>query len=252
MPKVLEAFIIAFILCQVALLATTVFMHRALAHRALTLSGPVKAVFRVIVWMLTGMRPRQWVAVHRKHHAFTDIVGDPHSPVLEGFWTVQLNNAALYRRCVRDGDVVKRYARDVPADRWDRVLFDHAILGLAFSYAIGWLIFGWEVVLLAAAFHAALYLLLNAAVNAVGHAFGKRVYDNQATNNQWLAFLVLGEGLHNNHHAAPANAKLAHASREIDPGWWFISLLVRTGQARIRLNDLHLVEREPRIKASAG
>ncbi|MGH9303660.1 MAG: hypothetical protein ACRDZ5_04500, partial [Acidimicrobiales bacterium] len=93
---------------------------------------------------------------------------------------------------------------------------------------------------------------LNAAVNAIGHAYGRRVYDNKATNNQWLAFLAWGEGLHNNHHAAPANAKLAHKRREIDPGWLFISLLVRFGQAKVRLNNLRIVERpQRRLETSA-
>ncbi|MGH9303570.1 MAG: fatty acid desaturase, partial [Acidimicrobiales bacterium] len=209
MPKVLEAFVIGFVICQIAILGTTVYMHRALAHKSLTLSKPVTWVFRFMIWLLVGMRPRQWVAVHRKHHAFTDMPGDPHSPSIEGFWNVQINNGSLYRRCIRNTDVVERYARDVPHDKWDEMLLDHAVLGIALSLVIAWLIFGWEIALMAAGFHAVLYLLLNAAVNAIGHAYGRRVYDNKATNNQWLAFLAWGEGLHNNHHAAPANAKLA-------------------------------------------
>ena len=64
------------------------------------------------------------------------------------------------------------------------------------------LIFGWELALVAAGVHAAYYLLAGGAINAVGHRFGRRPFDNLATNNQWLAWLVVGEGLHNNHHAA--------------------------------------------------
>ena len=67
--------------------------------------------------------------------------------------------------------------------------------------------------------HVNLYLGGSAAVNAIGHHFGRRPYDNCAGNLQWLAFLTAGEGLHNNHHAAPTSAKLAHRWYEIDPGW---------------------------------
>jgi stearoyl-CoA desaturase (delta-9 desaturase) len=72
--------------------------------------------------MLVGMRPRQWVAVHRKHHAFTDTPRDPHSPVVLGYARVQFANALLYKKVARDPEQVARYARDLPADRWDRLL----------------------------------------------------------------------------------------------------------------------------------
>ena len=87
-----------FAVTLIANIATTVFLHRSLSHRALTLSAPVRFVFRVLTWITTGIRPRQWVAVHRKHHAFTDVEGDPHSPVLLGWVRVQMKNVALYRR----------------------------------------------------------------------------------------------------------------------------------------------------------
>ena len=82
----------------VAFVASTVYLHRGLAHRAVTFKRPVTEAFRFLVWITTGIRPRQWVAVHRKHHAFTDVEGDPHSPVLLGWFKVQRSNVALYRR----------------------------------------------------------------------------------------------------------------------------------------------------------
>src|SRR5918993_1740959 len=78
--------------------ATTVYLHRTLSHRALALHPAVDQVFRFLVWVTTGIRPRQWVAVHRKHHAFTDVEGDPHSPVIHGWIKVQMLNVAMYRR----------------------------------------------------------------------------------------------------------------------------------------------------------
>ena len=225
---------IAFVLTQIANVATTVYLHRSLAHRAVTLSPALNLVSRVTVWLLTGIRPRQWAAVHRKHHAFTDEDADPHSPAQLGWGRVQLTNVFLYRRVARDEDQVAKYARDLPPTRLDRYLLDHALLGLGITTLLLVIVFGWTTGLLAAGLHFVLYLNLSAAVNAVAHTFGKRPYENSATNLQWLAFLTCGEGLHNNHHAAPTSARFSLARGQIDPGWWFIRLARRFGHAEIR------------------
>ncbi len=218
----------------VANVATTVFLHRALAHRALTLRGPVRFAFRVLIWISTGIKPREWVAVHRKHHAYTDVEGDPHSPVLLGWRRVQFTNVVLYRRAARDPETL-RYARDLPSDRWDRVLFDRSLLGLAIGIAILTVALGPAAGGLVAFGHTVLYIGGSAAVNGIGHHFGRRPYSNGAGNLQWLAFLTAGEGLHNNHHAAPTSAKLSHRWYEIDPGWWCIKVLTWVRLASVRL-----------------
>jgi stearoyl-CoA desaturase (Delta-9 desaturase) len=242
MTRALLAIVVGFATAQVATLLTTIYLHRALSHRALTLSPGVSSVLRVLIWISTGIRPRQWVAVHRKHHAFTDVEGDPHSPVLLGWKRVQLDNVGLYRAVATDPEQVARYARDLPADRWDRLLFDRSWLGLTIGIVPLVLLLGPAAGLLAAGVHAGSYLALNAAVNAVTHTFGTRPHPNTATNLQWLALLTSGEGLHNNHHAAPTSAKLAFASGEIDPGWWVIRLLQRAGWATVRHDRPHLKE----------
>lgn len=219
---------------QVANFTTTIFLHRALAHRAVGLAPPVRAVARVLTWVTTGIRPREWAAVHRRHHAFTDVEGDPHSPVLLGWVRVQLTNAALYRRAARDGTTVARYARDIPADRWDRALFDRAWLGLGIGIALLIVVLGPVWGLVAAVWHTVTYLSLNAAVNAIAHTFGKRPHDNTATNLQWLAWLTAGEGLHNNHHAAPTTARLAFRRGEFDPAWPVIRVLRRLRLVTVR------------------
>jgi stearoyl-CoA desaturase (delta-9 desaturase) len=159
------------------------------------------------------------VAVHRKHHAHTDAEGDPHSPHLLGWVRVQLGNVGLYRAVAGDPAQVARYARDLPADRWDRALFDRAWLGLGLGVVGLCLVLGPWVGLAAAAVHTVLYLQLNAAVNAVTHTFGRRPHGNGATNLQSLAWLTAGEGLHNNHHAVPTSAKLSFRPGQIDPAW---------------------------------
>lgn len=234
----------AFAVTQLATFTTTLYLHRAAAHRALTLRPAPRFMFRAVTWITTGLRPREWVAVHRFHHATTDTADDPHSPMYLGFWKVQLGNAALYRTALRDGSLVRKYARDLGPDRLDRALFDRGWLGLAIGIGVLIVGLGWLPGLVAAGVHAVGYLLLNAAINAVGHSWGRRPHPNTATNNQWLAWLTAGEGLHNNHHAAPTSARLALQRGEVDPGWWVVRFLVLT-----RLADVRLAE--PRLKAAA-
>lgn len=246
---IVTAVCVGFGVSTLANTATTVYLHRALSHRGLTLSRPVSMVFRTVIWLTTGIKPRQWVAVHRKHHAYTDEDGDPHSPVLLGWKTVQARNVALYRAALSDSSILDRYARDLPDDKWDRLFFNHKNTGLLLGTGILILALGPVTGFLAAFAHANIYLAGNAAVNALGHHFGRRPYDNQATNLQWLAFCTMGEGLHNNHHAAPSSPRLSHRRTEIDPGWWVIRTLVALRLATLRFPDIRLT---PRAKAGAA
>src|SRR6187399_308714 len=115
MRTVLLALVIGVSISVMANMVTTVFLHRALAHRALVLRPPATHAFRFLTWVATGIRPRQWVAVHRKHHAFTDVEGDPHSPVLHGWVTVQMKNVAMYRKEANNPHTIERYSKDLPA-----------------------------------------------------------------------------------------------------------------------------------------
>src|SRR3954451_3274108 len=234
------AVVVACVVTQIALFATTVYLHRVSSHRALSLHPIVAWSFRFTLWITTGIRPREWVAVHRKHHAYTDVEGDPHSPRLLGWVAVQFGNVGLYRKVSTDAAQVRRYARDMPPDKWDRALFDRPWLGLSVGIGALVVVFGPWIGLLAAALHAGMYLGLNASINAVTHTFGRQPYDNTATNLQWLALLTMGEGLHNNHHAAPTSAKFALRKREIDLAWPAIALATRLRLARIRHDEVKL------------
>jgi stearoyl-CoA desaturase (delta-9 desaturase) len=241
-PPVLLGVILGLAVCQLATLVTTVYLHRGLSHRSLTFGPVLSWVLRVVTWITTGIRPRQWVAVHRKHHAHTDVDGDPHSPLLEGFAAVQLGNVGLYRKVAKDEAQVARYARDLPPDRWDRAVFDHALVGLGIGIALLWLLWGPVVAVVASVVHTVTYLLLNAAVNAVGHVWGKQPHDNTAHNSQLLALLTSGEGLHNNHHHMATAPRLAMQRGEIDPGWWFIRAARRLGLLTVRERKAERVE----------
>ncbi|MGI9608070.1 MAG: fatty acid desaturase [Acidimicrobiales bacterium] len=231
---VLWGILVGFVLTQIANVATTVYLHRALAHKAVTLSEPLVGTFRGIIWLLTGIRPRQWAAVHRKHHAFTDEDADPHSPLQLGWVRVQLTNVALYRKVAQDREQVAKFARDLPPTWADRWFLDHALLGLGLTTIVLILFMGWVGGLVAVGFHFVLYLSLSAAVNAVAHTFGKRPFENSATNLQWLAWLTCGEGLHNNHHAAPTSARFSLDEGQMDPGWLVIRAARKLGLATIR------------------
>jgi stearoyl-CoA desaturase (delta-9 desaturase) len=238
--SLLTATIAAAIVTTLANTGTTVYLHRALSHRALTVHPAVAWVFRLVIWLTTGIKPKEWVAVHRKHHAYTDEEGDPHSPVLLGWWTVQKMNVALYRKALSDPSLISKYARDLPDDKWDRWFFGHNKTGLGLGIAILMVTLGPWTGLLAAFIHANVYLAGNAAVNALGHHFGKRPYPNEATNLQWLAFFTMGEGLHNNHHAAPSSPRLSHQRGQVDFGWWVIRTLKATRLATLRFSDVRL------------
>jgi stearoyl-CoA desaturase (delta-9 desaturase) len=219
---------------QLATLATTVYLHRGLTHRALTVHPAAAFFLRVFLWMSTGMRAREWVAVHRKHHAASDTPADPHSPIVLGFWRVQLANAALYRRVARDGETVDKYARDLPPSQLDRWFFDRAFLGLGVGITVACLVFGWQTGLVVSVVHAVTYLMMSGAINAIGHTHGSRPHANLATNGRVLALLTLGEGLHNNHHNAPTSARFSERFGEIDFGWWTVRLLVAVRLVKIR------------------
>lgn len=243
MRTLLLALVVGISVTTLANVCTTVYLHRGLSHRALTFSKPAHAAFKTLIWLTTGTKVREWVAVHRKHHAHTDTLDDPHSPAVSGWKTVQIRNLGMYRAAAHDQSNIDKYAKDLAPTAWDRMLFDRSWLGLVTGTVVLCVGFGWRVGLLAAVIHVNYYLAGSAAVNAIGHHFGRRPYDNSATNLQWLAFITAGEGLHNNHHAAPTSAKLAHRWYEIDPGWLVIKPLTWMRLARVRLSELKLAGR---------
>ena len=218
--------LVALVLTQIAALATSVYLHRTLAHRALAVHPVVDRVFRAVLWLTTGQDRRQWVAVHRKHHAFTDCDGDPHSPRLLGLWRVQLLNVYYYAREARNPETLRRFAPDITPDALDRVLFSHGLPGLGIGIAALLLVLGPAAGLLAAALHAMLYVFVLAPlINGLGHWRGSQNFDNTAYNSRVMAWLTGGESLHNNHHAHARSPKFSMRRWEFDPSWPVIRVL---------------------------
>lgn len=222
--------VVAVALVQVAVIATSVYLHRALAHRALVVHPVADVLFRTVLWLTTGQRRQEWVAVHRKHHAFTDQEGDPHSPRLLGFWRVQLLNVYYYMREARNRGTVEKFAPDVPEDRLDRVVFSRGLVGLGLGVAVLCLVLGVWPGLIAALAHALLYVFVLAPlINGVGHWRGAQNFSNTAYNSSALAWVTGGESLHNNHHAHPRAPKFSVRRFEFDPSWVVIRALAAVG-----------------------
>jgi stearoyl-CoA desaturase (delta-9 desaturase) len=208
------------VLTQVAVIATSIYLHRALAHRSLHLHPVADVAFRAVLWLTTGQSRQEWVAVHRKHHTFTDREGDPHSPRLLGFWRVQLFNVALYMREARNAETLETFAPDLRPDRLDRVLFSHGVLGLGLGLSALCLLIGLWPGLIVGLIHAVLYVFVVAPlINALGHWRGSKNFENTAYNWRFLAWITGGESLHNNHHAHPRSAKFSVRRGEFDPSW---------------------------------
>lgn len=222
--------IVAVALTQIAVMATSLYLHRALAHRALTLHPAASVIFRAILWLTTGQDRREWVAVHRKHHAFTDREGDPHSPRLHGFWRIQLLNAYYYAREARNPETIRRFAPDIAVDRLDRLMFSHGWAGPALGTVMLCVTFGLGPGLLAAVAHAILYVFVLAPlINGLGHWWGTQNFKNTAYNARMLAWVTAGESLHNNHHAHPRSPKFSMQRVEVDPSWLVIRVLAAVG-----------------------
>ncbi len=217
---------------------TTIYLHRGLTHGSLVVSRVLEPWLRLWIWVMTGIVPREWVAVHRKHHAHTDEPGDPHSPLDHGVWGVTFRNVKYYSQEAKDPETIATYAKDIKRDRLD-YLFNHNLLGMATGLVLWCLIFGPVAGAIAYVTHGVTYVLLSGAINGLGHGpgYGYQNWRNTARNLRWLAWLTGGEGLHNNHHGAPRSPKLSHAAGEQDPAWpvihWLASLHLITVHGKI-------------------
>ena len=232
--QILIIAIASIIMTQIAIFSTSIYLHRTLAHRALSLRPVVEFAFRVALWLFTGGDRQQWVAVHRKHHTFTDKEGDPHSPRLLGFWKVQLWNVYYYVQEARNPQTVAKFAPDLAPDWWERHVFSFGWSGLAVGTALATLTLGWWQGLVAMLGHAILFVFVAAPlINGLGHWMGAQNFENTAYNSRVLAWLTGGESLHNNHHAYPSSPKFSMGRFEFDPSWVVIRVLMLLRLARL-------------------
>jgi len=225
------------VMTHVTIAAVTIFLHRTQAHRALDLHPLVSHFFRFWLWLTTGMITRQWVAIHRKHHAKCETPDDPHSPQVLGIRKVLWEGAELYRVEADRTETLERYGHGTPDDWLERHLYArHDRLGVTLLLLINLALFGvpgltvWAVQLLWIPFWAA------GVVNGLGHYRGYRNYETRdaSTNLSPLGLMIGGEELHNNHHAFPSSAKLSSKRWEFDIGWLYIRILEILRLARVK------------------
>ena len=218
--------LVAVALTEVAAIATSIYLHRALAHRALRVHPVLEIFFRAVLWMTTGQNRREWVAVHRKHHTFTDKAGDPHSPRLLGFWRIQILNVYYYMKEAKNRDTVEKFAPDIAEDRLDRLFFSWGWNGVITGTALLSLVLGLWTGIVTMLTHAILYIFVLAPlINGLGHSHGGQNFENTAYNWRVLSWFTGGEALHNNHHAHPRAPKFSVGRWEFDPSWLVIRAL---------------------------
>ncbi len=249
----------------VTALGVTVGYHRLFTHRAFDAPRPVRYLFAVLGSMAVQGPLIDWVADHRKHHAFTDTEGDPHSPhhdhgegfkgAMEGLWYAHMG--WLF---VTQGTAEKRrFAADLLEDRGMRKISRNfpwlVLLGLAIPFALGYglsgsLAGGLTALLWGGFVRIFLVHHVTWSVNSVCHFFGRRRFDTDdfSTNVLWLSVVSLGESWHHNHHAFPRSA--FHGLR-----WWEIDLsgLIILGMRKVGLaRNVVLVSRERQLERAAG
>jgi len=242
----LRCLLVSTAITQITVFSTTIYLHRSATHKSLELHPALAFAFQFVLWMTTGLSTREWVAVHRKHHAFTEVEGDPHSPHLHGFWSVQLGNVFHYVKEAHNAETLDRYARDIKEGWWEHHVFRFGIAGLIIGTAGLCLLLGIWWGLLAAGIHLVMYVfVLSSSINGLCHYVGYRNFDNTATNIRLVALLTGGEGLHNNHHGHPRSPKFSFRPREIDPSWPVIRLLValRLAHAYKTIEEIQAVAR---------
>jgi len=210
---------------HITIICVTLYLHRGQAHKGIEFHPILAHFMRAWLWLTTGMNTKQWVAIHRKHHRFSDQEGDPHSPVVYGIKNIFFRGVYYYYLSAKDSEMIMQYGKGTPNDWIERKLYTpHSRLGILLMLIIDLVLFGpvgllvWGVQMLWIPFWAA------GVINGIGHWIGYRngVTKDQSRNiNPW-GILVGGEELHNNHHLDPASPKLSRRWFEFDVGWmWF-------------------------------
>ena len=236
------------VMTHVTILGVTIFLHRSQTHRGLDLHPAVMHFFRFWLWMTTGMVTKEWVAIHRKHHAKCEKEGDPHSPMLFGIWKVMFRGADLYRVESSNKETMAKFGHGTPDDWLEHNLYaKHSLWGVLSMLVIDLALFGaigltvWAVQMAWIPFWAA------GVVNGIGHYWGYRNYNSPDTSTNvfpW-GFIIGGEELHNNHHAHGTSAKFSAKWYEIDVGWGYIQVLKFFGLAKVR-------KVAPKLKLESG
>ncbi len=234
LPWMLLYFAVA---AQLTILSVTLYLHRCQAHRGVDLHGLVSHPCRLWLWMSTGMNTKEWVAIHRKHHARCETPEDPHSPQFHGIGTVVIHGVALYTQAAKDENILQQFGHGTPDDWIERKVYSrYKFLGPTLLLFASLAAFGVAGVALWALQMLVIPILAAGLVNGLGHWWGYRNFDTDDRSHNLTPWAVLlgGEELHNNHHAFPSSARFALRRGEFDIGWMVLRMLSAVGLAKVR------------------
>ena len=225
------------VMTHITILCVTLFLHRSQAHKGVTFHPVVAHFMRFWLWLTTGMVTKQWVAIHRKHHRYSDEPGDPHSPHVFGIWRVFTKGAGLYHLASKDPVMVATYGQGTPDDWIERNVYSkHSRLGITLLLLINLLCFSWWGFLVWGIQMIWIPFWAAGVINGVAHWWGYKngtTRDHSRNISPW-GILIGGEELHNNHHLDPSSVKLSRRWFEFDIGWMWICVLKLLGLASLR------------------
>ena len=232
-----QVLLVTLVMTHFTILGVTIFLHRAQAHRALDLHAIPSHFFRFWLWLTTGMVTKEWVAIHRKHHAKCETVDDPHSPVTRGIKTVLLTGSELYRAEAKVNETLDKYGHNTPDDWIERNLYTRfSWQGVGLMMIINLVLFGAIGATVWAVQMAWIPITAAGIINGIGHYWGYRNFEavDASTNISPWGIIIGGEELHNNHHTYPTSAKLSVKPYEFDIGWAYIRAMEMVGLAKVR------------------
>ena len=229
--------VVALGLTHVTIAAVTIFLHRSQAHRAVDLHPIVSHFFRFWLWLTSGMVTKEWVSIHRKHHAKCETPEDPHSPQTRGIKKVFWEGSELYRAEAKVAETLEKYGHGTPDDWMERNVYSrHSAAGIWLMMAINLALFGPIGLTIWAVQMAWIPVTAAGIINGIGHYWGYRNFasEDASTNIVPWGILIGGEELHNNHHAYGTSARLSNKWYEFDIGWMYIKLMTYVGLATVR------------------
>ena len=227
----------ALVTTHITIASVTIYLHRHQAHRAMDLHAIPSHFFRFWLWLGTGQVTKEWVSIHRKHHAKCETIDDPHSPQAYGIKKVFWQGAELYRAESKNKETLTKYGHATPNDWIERNLYTRfSWQGVGLMMIIDLALFGaaglsvWAVQMV--------WIPVTAAgiINGIGHYWGYRNFEapDASTNISPWGVMIGGEELHNNHHTYPTSAKFSVKPYEFDIGWGYIRALEMMGLAKVK------------------
>jgi stearoyl-CoA desaturase (delta-9 desaturase) len=233
----MNTLIYVLIVTHITIISVTLYLHRSQTHRGVTFNPVVNHFFRFWLWLTTAMVTKQWVAIHRKHHQYSDVEGDPHSPKLFGIKNILFRGVYYYYVTAKDARMTLSYGKGTPEDWIEKNIYSkYNYAGVCLMLIINVVLFGWIgavvwlIQMLWIPFWAA------GVINGIGHWFGYRNGTTRDNSHNILpiGIWIGGEELHNNHHLDPANPKLSKKWFEFDAGWFYIKVLEKLKLAKLK------------------